>query len=234
MGQYLYHYILIMFIQIVLSCLVASVPSLPQFGPLSMGIRSGPLTPVYGDLVQTPRGLVPLSLEGFSEDVDQDGFVDPVVQTDLPAPAPVNFGSPVPAAFPVSAFPGIPVAAQQVAADNAAIANTGFAPNLGQGFAAQQFAATGFPAQQTALANPNFNSPGFATNLAVQQNAPIGFAAQQVAPASFAAKQVVYNRFCCSTSCTCTFCCSARCQQSRVSNQFWCPCNRCFCNSAAC
>merc|ERR1712038_213739 len=204
MGQYLYNYILIMFKQIVLSCLVASAVSLPQFGSFGPGIRSGPLTPVYGDLFQTPRGLVPLSLEGFSEDVDQDGFVDPVVQTDLPAPAPValpvNFGTPIPATFPVSAFPGVPVAAQ-----NVAIENTGFAPNLGQGFAAQQFATTGFPNQQIALANPNLNNPGFATNLVAQQNAPIGFAAQQlrprgfasqqVAPASFAAQQGVHASF---------------------------------------
>merc|ERR1712038_1531009 len=199
MGQYLYNYILIMFKQIVLSCLVASAVSLPQFGSFGPGIRSGPLTPVYGDLVQTPRGLVPLSLEGFSEDVDQDGFVDPVVQTDLPAPAPValpvNFGTPIPAAFPVSAFPGVPVAAQQVAADNVAIENTGFAPNLGQGFAARQFATAGFPNQQIALANPNLNNPGFATNLVAQQNAPIGFAAQQLRPRGFASQQVAPASF---------------------------------------
>ena len=186
-----------------MSCLVATAASLPQFGP---GIRSGPLTPAYGDLVQTPRGLVPLSLEGFSEDVDRDGFVDPIVQTDLPAPAPValpvnpagfapNFGTPVTAAFPVSAFPGVPVGAQQVAADNAAIANTGFTSNLAQGFAAQQFPTTGFPSQQIALANPDFNNPGFATNFAAQQVAPTAFASQQVASTAFASPQVAPTGF---------------------------------------
>merc|ERR1712038_1894622 len=183
MGQYLYNYILIMFKQIVLSCLVASAVSLPQFGSFGPGIRSGPLTPVYGDLFQTPRGLVPLSLEGFSEDVDQDGFVDPVVQTDLPAPAPValpvNFGTPIPAAFPVSAFPGVPVAAQQVAADNVAIENTGFAPNL----VAHQNAPLGFGAQQ-------LRPRGFAT----PQVAPASFATQQVAPAAFAVEQGVNSQ----------------------------------------
>merc|ERR1719429_717513 len=39
---------------------------------------AAPLTPAYGDAVATPRGLRPLSLEGFSEDLNQDGFVDPI------------------------------------------------------------------------------------------------------------------------------------------------------------
>ena len=39
--------------------------------------QSGPLTPLVGNLVQTPRGLAPIFLEGFSEDLTQDGFVDP-------------------------------------------------------------------------------------------------------------------------------------------------------------
>ena len=45
---------------------------------INPGRVSGPLTPVIGDAVATPRGLRPLSLEGFSEDLDQDGFVDPI------------------------------------------------------------------------------------------------------------------------------------------------------------
>ena len=40
--------------------------------------QSGPLTPLVGNLVQTPRGLQPIDLDGFSEDLDQDGFVDPI------------------------------------------------------------------------------------------------------------------------------------------------------------
>merc|ERR1712114_140887 len=39
---------------------------------------SGPLTPLVGDLVATNRGYASLSLEGFSEDVNEDGFVDPI------------------------------------------------------------------------------------------------------------------------------------------------------------
>merc|ERR1719346_278797 len=38
----------------------------------------GPLTPAYGDSVATPKGLRSLSLEGFSEDLNQDGFVAPI------------------------------------------------------------------------------------------------------------------------------------------------------------
>ena len=45
-------------------------------GPIQVvnqGPQSGPLTALHaGDLIQTPRGLAPLSLEGFSEDLDED------------------------------------------------------------------------------------------------------------------------------------------------------------------
>nr|XP_040569055.1 uncharacterized protein LOC121118541 [Lepeophtheirus salmonis] len=40
---------------------------------------SGPIHPVIGHgLVATAKGFRPLALEGFSEDVNQDGFVDPI------------------------------------------------------------------------------------------------------------------------------------------------------------
>ncbi len=55
--------------QIVLSALLSVSLAAPQ---------SGPLTPLVGNLVQTPRGLAPIDLDGFSEDLDQDGFVDPI------------------------------------------------------------------------------------------------------------------------------------------------------------
>jgi hypothetical protein len=57
---------------------LASVYAVPV-QVVNQGPQSGPLTALYaGDLIQTPRGLAPLSLEGFSEDVDEDGFVDPI------------------------------------------------------------------------------------------------------------------------------------------------------------
>jgi len=79
------------------------------------GPVAGPLTAAFGDLVATERGLRPLSLEGFSEDVNQDGFVDPIAQA-VPVAAPL-FASPVvrtvpapvapiaPATFAAPAFP---------------------------------------------------------------------------------------------------------------------------------
>merc|ERR1719476_653374 len=70
----------------------------------------GPLTPAFGDAVATPRGLESIALNGFSEDLDQDGFVDPIGQA---VPAPVAFAAPAaPVAAPaVTAFNALPVAA---------------------------------------------------------------------------------------------------------------------------
>merc|ERR1712061_56215 len=42
---------------------------------VNSGVPVGPLTPAFGDAVQTPKGLRSLALEGFSEDLNQDGFV---------------------------------------------------------------------------------------------------------------------------------------------------------------
>merc|ERR1712062_828712 len=57
---------------------------------LQSGLPAGPLTPAWGNGVLTPRGVRPLNLEGFSEDVNQDGFVDPIGA----AVAPVAVASP--------------------------------------------------------------------------------------------------------------------------------------------
>merc|ERR1711902_326852 len=58
-----------------------------------MGSASGPLTPLVGDLVATDRGYASLSLEGFSEDVNQDGFVDPIAHAApvVPVAAPLAY-----------------------------------------------------------------------------------------------------------------------------------------------
>merc|ERR1711941_216748 len=53
---------------------------------VNSGIPAGPLTPAFGDAVQTPKGLRSLALEGFSEDLNQDGFVDPIGQAVVAAP----------------------------------------------------------------------------------------------------------------------------------------------------
>merc|ERR1719350_333113 len=57
-------------------------------GHVNEGIVSGPIAGLFGTAVQTPRGLADINLEGFSEDLDQDGFVDPIAPAALRA-APV-------------------------------------------------------------------------------------------------------------------------------------------------
>merc|ERR1719293_425446 len=84
---------------------------------INSGSASGPLTPLVGDLVATNRGYASLSLEGFSEDVNQDGFVDPIAHV---APV-VAAAAPVVAAAPAVTYvhnlvaptftPSLPVAA---------------------------------------------------------------------------------------------------------------------------
>ena len=44
----------------------------------SSGLPAGPVHPQVGNLVATRRGPRPIDLEGFSEDDNQDGFVDPI------------------------------------------------------------------------------------------------------------------------------------------------------------
>merc|ERR1712001_213560 len=53
---------------------------------VNSGVPVGPLTPAFGDAVQTPKGLRSLALKGFSEDLNQDGFVDPIGQAVVAAP----------------------------------------------------------------------------------------------------------------------------------------------------
>merc|ERR1719288_457782 len=69
----------------------AALPNVPfggfttAYSNINPGPVAGPLTPAYGDAVATPRGLRPLSLEGFSEDLNQDGFVDPIASAPSPS-----------------------------------------------------------------------------------------------------------------------------------------------------
>merc|ERR1712002_1129815 len=71
-----------------LSCCLAA----PTATHVASGEPAGPLTLAFGDAVHTPKGLRSYSLEGFSEDLDQDGFVDPIGQAVVVAPvvAPVS------------------------------------------------------------------------------------------------------------------------------------------------
>merc|ERR1712001_569089 len=76
----------------------AAPASDPQL--LQSGLPAGPLTPAWGNGVLTPRGVRPINLEGFSEDVNQDGFVDPIGH----AVAPVAVAAP---AVPYAAAPAL-------------------------------------------------------------------------------------------------------------------------------
>merc|ERR1712223_2026152 len=101
------------------------------------GPVAGPLTAAFGALVATERGLRPISLEGFSEDLNEDGFVDPIGQAvpvaaplvAAPAPlAPTAFAAPAPLAPTTLAAPA-PLAASPLAtiAAPAPLAPTAFA-----------------------------------------------------------------------------------------------------------
>merc|ERR1712134_186829 len=88
----------------VLSLVVASSLALPAADPqlllaakpyINTGVAAGPVHAAFGDLVSTANGLRSLALEGFSEDVNQDGFVDPIGQAVVAAPVVTYVASPV-------------------------------------------------------------------------------------------------------------------------------------------
>merc|ERR1711890_38183 len=83
----------------ILASLFTTCLSAPTATHVASGDPAGPLTLAFGDAVHTPKGLRSYSLEGFSEDLDQDGFVDPigqavVVAPAVPPPAPVTYTVP--------------------------------------------------------------------------------------------------------------------------------------------
>merc|ERR1711894_197259 len=100
---------------VVFTTLLAAACAAPQtvVNTVNEGPQTGPLTPLVGGLVQTPKGFRSIDLEGFSEDLDEDGFVDPVVPTvpaPIVAPAPIApIYNSVPAVSPY--FPQAPIAA---------------------------------------------------------------------------------------------------------------------------
>merc|ERR1712080_54987 len=80
----------------ILASLFTTCLSAPTATHVASGDPAGPLTLAFGDAVHTPKGLRSYSLEGFSEDLDQDGFVDPIGQAVVVAPAvaPVTYTVP--------------------------------------------------------------------------------------------------------------------------------------------
>merc|ERR1712241_860519 len=125
---------IIMKVFICLSALFALAHCGPLNAFLTSGAASGPLHPAHGALVGTKRGFRNIALEGFSEDDNQDGFVDPIGQVapvvyaaphvvapyayHVAAAAPVTYTHTVPAGHLVHPFGfgwGLPVAAAAAA-----------------------------------------------------------------------------------------------------------------------
>jgi len=142
------------------------------------GVVAGPVAPAYGDAVATPRGLRPLSLEGFSEDLDQDGFVDPIAQAVAPA---VAYAA-APVAAPL-AYAQAPIAAPLAYAQ---------APIAAATYAAAPIAAPLAYAQAPVAIGTGLPAPvAAATYGALPAVAPVA-AATYAAPALAAAAPLAY------------------------------------------
>merc|ERR1712156_1379749 len=87
MGPIILELLLVNIIMKVFICLSALF-AIGQCGPLNAfltsGAASGPVHAAYGAAVATKRGFRNIALEGFSEDDNQDGFVDPIGQVVAP------------------------------------------------------------------------------------------------------------------------------------------------------
>merc|ERR1712161_23579 len=83
---------------VVFTTLLAAACAAPQtvVNTVNEGPQTGPLTPLVGGLIQTPKGFRSIDLEGFSEDLNEDGFVDPVVPA---VPAPIFAPAPIAPVF---------------------------------------------------------------------------------------------------------------------------------------
>merc|ERR1712241_545195 len=158
---------------VVFSTLLAAACAAPQtvVNTVNQGPQTGPATPIIGDAVATPKGFRSLALEGFSEDLNQDGFVDPIVPAApapvvVPAPAPIaRIATPV-AVAPQVAFPAPVAALPQVAAPLVKAAPAPVAVAGAPHFANQPlFHAATFPQvaapvfKTAAVAAPVFSAP---------------------------------------------------------------------------
>merc|ERR1712086_1188780 len=100
---------------VVFTTLLAAACAAPQtvVNTVNEGPQTGPLTPLVGGLILTPKGFRSIDLEGFSEDLNEDGFVDPIVPA-VPAPilAPAHIAPVYNSVHAVSPyFPQAPIAA---------------------------------------------------------------------------------------------------------------------------
>merc|ERR1712241_1369793 len=146
----------------VFATLLAAACAAPQtvVNTVNQGPQTGPATPIIGDAVATPKGFRSLALEGFSEDLNQDGFVDPIVPAApapvvVPAPAPIaRIAAPV-AVAPQVAFPAPVAALPQVAAPLVKAAPAPVAVAVAPHFANQPlFHAAAFPQVAAPVFNP--------------------------------------------------------------------------------
>merc|ERR1712029_418215 len=170
----------------VFATLLAAACAAPQtvVQTVNQGPQTGPLTPIVGDAVATPKGFRSLALEGFSEDLNQDGFVDPIAPA---APAPVVVPAPTPIArfaAPVAALPQ--VAAPLVKAVPAPVA-VAAAPHFANQplFHAAAFPQVAAPVFNTAAVAPQVAAPVFNTAAVAAPvfSAPVT-TVQHVAPAA--------------------------------------------------
>merc|ERR1739844_728983 len=148
---------------VVLSTLLAAACAAPQL--VNQGPQTGPLTPVVGgDLVATPKGFRSIALEGFSEDLNEDGFVDPIAPA---APAPIAVPQPIFNTAPVAVAPQVafpaPVATPQFAAPFLPAVRA-FAPQLATPFVRAALPQVAAPVatpffHPAAVASPVFSAP---------------------------------------------------------------------------
>merc|ERR1719343_1296718 len=173
-----------MFSKFILSCLVACTAAFPHISLVNQGPQTGPLTPAYGDLVQTPRGLASIALEGFSEDLNQDGYVDPVGQATVPVAVAQPVAAPVtvPHVAPVQYAHAAPVATHTVATHAIAPAPAAIATHA---VAANPLSVAAAPSLTYSYATPVAAAPHSHTIAATPAVAyPAAHAVQAVAPAA--------------------------------------------------
>merc|ERR1712150_218214 len=163
----------------VFATLLAAACAAPQtvVNTVNQGPQTGPLTPIIGDAVATPKGFRSLALEGFSEDLNQDGFVDPIAPA---APAPVV----VPAPAPIARIAAPVAVAPQVAAP---LVKAAAAPHFANQplFHAAAFPQVAAPVFNTAAVAPQVAAPVFNTAAVAAPvfSAPVT-TVQHVAPAA--------------------------------------------------
>merc|ERR1711884_503459 len=119
---------IIMKVLICLSAVLAIAHCGPLNALLTSGAAAGPVHPAHGHLVATKRGFRNIALEGYSEDDNQDGFVDPIGQVAPVAVAPVAYAAPLVHHVAPYALPTVKVEAPKVEVKAAPVVTYAAAP----------------------------------------------------------------------------------------------------------